>query len=102
MEFLVTRQSRLETTMRFRCGPTWEEKRAAREKWHEWFAWYPVRVRGGECAWLETVMRCCTPISGIFNRKKCVVTYNSKVQPGPSLREAERGPRLEPLVGPQE
>ncbi len=42
--------------MRFNCGPTWEDFRAARELWHPWFAWYPVRI-GQHCYWLETVQR---------------------------------------------
>jgi hypothetical protein len=25
--------------------------------WHPWFAWYPVDIGGGRCAWLETVER---------------------------------------------
>ena len=43
--------------MRLNCGPTWEERIAAKEKWHRWFAWYPVRVGSGDCRWLETVER---------------------------------------------
>lgn len=43
--------------MKLNCGPTWEEKRDAKEQWHEWFAWYPVRVGPGDCRWLEVVRR---------------------------------------------
>ena len=42
--------------MRFNCGPTWAEKAFAKEQWHQWFAWHPVRV-GDECIWLETIYR---------------------------------------------
>jgi len=43
--------------MRFDCGPSYAEKCAAREQWHDWFAWYPVRVGKHDCRWLETVER---------------------------------------------
>lgn len=43
--------------MRFNCGPTYEEKLAAKEKWRIWFAWYPVRIGSGDCRWLEHVKR---------------------------------------------
>lgn len=48
--------------MKFNCGPTRAEKTAAKEAWHEWFAWFPVRVYSGDCRWLETVAR-----KGVFN-----------------------------------
>ncbi|QWY83607.1 hypothetical protein [Rhizobium phage RHph_X2_26] len=34
-----------------------ERRRRAAIVWHEWFAWFPVRVSGDEFAWLETVSR---------------------------------------------
>ncbi len=41
--------------MRFNCGPTYEEIETE-EKWHKWFAWYPVRFWGGnDYRWLEVV-----------------------------------------------
>lgn len=43
--------------MRLNCGPTWSEKVAAKEAWHKWFAWHPVRVGGRDCRWLEFVER---------------------------------------------
>lgn len=43
--------------MRFNCGPTLQEKIAAKEQWHIWFAWFPVRVTPGDCRWLEKVKR---------------------------------------------
>lgn len=43
--------------MTFNCGPTREEKKAAKEKWHKWFAWYPVRIENHDCRWLETIER---------------------------------------------
>ena len=50
--------------MKLDCGPTWQEKREAREKWHKWFAWHPVRIGSHDCRWLETIERkgkfyCC-------------------------------------------
>ena len=38
--------------MRFRCP----FERNLRQ-WHSWFAWHPVRLESGECAWLEWVER---------------------------------------------
>lgn len=43
--------------MKFDCGPTSEEKDAARSEWHVWFAWFPVRVGPRDCRWLEYVSR---------------------------------------------
>ena len=51
--------------MKLNCGPTWEEKRDARKEWHDWFAWYPVRIGSNHCRWLETVER-----KGTFRRKQ--------------------------------
>lgn len=49
--------------MRFNCGPTWQEKIEAKERWHHWFAWYPVRINKRECVWLGRIARkgvyCC-------------------------------------------
>lgn len=39
------------------CGPTYEEKLTKQMQWHEWFAWYPVRVSSRRRCWLETVER---------------------------------------------
>lgn len=47
--------------MKFNCCLTDQEKIAALEPilctWHEWFAWYPVRVGRKDCRWLEVVER---------------------------------------------
>jgi hypothetical protein len=43
--------------MRWDCGLTWEEKKEAKERWHLWFAWHPVRLGPHDCRWLETVER---------------------------------------------
>lgn len=43
--------------MKIDCGPAWPEKRARLEQWHDWFAWYPVRVASHDCRWLERVGR---------------------------------------------
>ena len=46
--------------MKFKCGPT-DNERGAKTKhtaaWHAYFAWYPVRLESEQCAWLETVER---------------------------------------------
>lgn len=37
-----------------------EAKKEKLEQWHDWFAWYPVRIGSEDCRWLETVgRRCC-------------------------------------------
>lgn len=44
--------------MRFECGPTTEQRQVKRYSWHEWFAWYPVRLQNNSfCCWLEKVKR---------------------------------------------
>jgi len=43
--------------MKFDCGPSWNEKRLAREQWHRWFAWFPVKVGERDCRWFEFVER---------------------------------------------
>jgi len=45
--------------MKFDCGLllNYDEWIADREKWHRWFAWYPVRVGLRECRWFEMVAR---------------------------------------------
>ena len=44
--------------MKINCGPTREEKREQKKKWHFWFAWYPIRIMGTDtCIWLEYVHR---------------------------------------------
>jgi len=43
--------------MKWDCGPTWSEARSAKEAWHRWFAWRPVRVASHDCRWLEYVER---------------------------------------------
>lgn len=50
--------------MKFRCGrwrrlyrQFWDGREEAREKWHKWFAWYPVNVGYEDCRWLEVVNR---------------------------------------------
>lgn len=44
--------------MRWNCD-TGKERRyrkwKAKQQWHRWFAWYPVKVTHGDCRWLETV-----------------------------------------------
>ena len=44
--------------MRFDCGPTRHELCVARENWHRWWAWHPVRLGDThECVWLGWVQR---------------------------------------------
>ena len=39
-----------------------QAKRDKYKDWHDWFAWYPVRVDQNRIIWLEKVKRriCCT------------------------------------------
>lgn len=34
-----------------------QERETKLSKWHNWFAWYPVRINERELAWLQTVKR---------------------------------------------
>lgn len=43
--------------MKFDCGPSYQTKTKLKESWHDWFAWYPVRLGDHNCRWLETVER---------------------------------------------
>ncbi len=43
--------------MKFDCGPTLRESRAALEVWHRYFAWCPTRVGSHDCRWLEWIER---------------------------------------------
>lgn len=54
--------------MKFKCGPTPEEKAAEKrmqehlgqlrlEAWHLYFAWWPTRVAPNDCRWMETIRR---------------------------------------------
>ena len=48
--------------MQLSCGPTGNQRHAtkcaAREQWHRWFAWRPVRIGDTrEYRWLELVER---------------------------------------------
>lgn len=43
--------------MRFDCGETYEERHARLENWHRFFAWYPVKIKDHDCAWMEWVLR---------------------------------------------
>jgi hypothetical protein len=57
--------------MKLDCGPTYAEQIAALKEWHDWFAWYPVRLcviieqtsrwpefhDSRDCRWLETIER---------------------------------------------
>ena len=43
--------------MKIDCGPTWAKTKARKEKWHSWFAWFPVRVGPHDCRWLEWIER---------------------------------------------
>jgi len=43
--------------MRIKMLETNFEKMQAKQKWHDWFAWYPVHCLDGSCRWLEVVKR---------------------------------------------
>lgn len=43
--------------MKFSCGKRRADRRRRRMNWHNWFAWYPVKVDYCDCRWLETVQR---------------------------------------------
>ena len=51
--------------MKFDCGETASEYFARLEKWHRWFAWYPVRIGNRDCRWLEYVERSMTPLGHV-------------------------------------
>lgn len=33
----------------------YQERDAKRREWRVWFAWRPVKMRAGECVWLEKI-----------------------------------------------
>jgi len=43
--------------MKFNCGESRKEKIKRLEKWHDWFAWHPVRLGEKDCRWFETIQR---------------------------------------------
>ncbi len=44
--------------MRINCGHGYEVKERAKKWWHNYFLWFPKRIRGSkECVWLEFVER---------------------------------------------
>lgn len=47
--------------MKLDCGKKERLKKEAKKKkisgWHEWYAWYPVKVAEEDCRWLETILR---------------------------------------------
>jgi len=43
--------------MKIECGKRAAEKYARLRKWHDWFAWRPVKVGKFDCRWLEVVQR---------------------------------------------
>jgi hypothetical protein len=43
--------------MKFNCGKSYSETHQKLKNWHEWFAWYPVKVADNDCRWLEKVQR---------------------------------------------
>ena len=58
---MVKSSERETKAVKWDCGPTWDEKLAARTAWHRWFAWHPVRVGSHDCRWLEYVERSGEP-----------------------------------------
>ncbi len=73
--------------MRFNCGPDQETQRRRRRQkardhwcsWHRWFAWYPVRIKEGDCRWLEFVEREAFTVADgiIFETVPCGFTYRA-------------------------
>lgn len=43
--------------MELNCGLSKSTKRKNKQKWHKWFAWYPVRLEDNDCRWLEYIER---------------------------------------------
>lgn len=43
--------------MKFNCPKKPEKKENKKLFWHNWFAWFPVRVADEDCRWLEMVDR---------------------------------------------
>jgi hypothetical protein len=43
--------------MKWDCGPTPEERHAAKHEWHDFFPLFPRRVADHDCRWLETIER---------------------------------------------
>jgi len=52
--------------MQFNCGLKRSMKQSSKVIWHEWFAWYPVKVARFDCRWLEHVQRIGTPVPTSF------------------------------------
>ena len=50
--------------MKINCGPSYEERLAAKKDWHRWFALIPRRVAPGDCRWLEYIERKGEPYMG--------------------------------------
>ena len=76
--------------MRFKCKPqaaAYPTKAAATvakwREWHHYFAWLPVEIENGQCAWLERVERICPtafvgPCSGLA--RKSVKTNDADIR----------------------
>ena len=43
--------------MKFKCKEAWQEDFDKLQEWHEWFAWYPVKIEKNTCVWLEKIQR---------------------------------------------
>ena len=43
--------------MKLDFGEDWEEKKRRLMKWHQYFAWHPVKVGSHDWRWLENVYR---------------------------------------------
>lgn len=75
--------------MRFNCGETEKEARRSVEpyycNWHDWFAWYPVRVGYKDCRWLEVIERKAgyvgSGLLGIIVNAPCDCMYRAKEKP---------------------
>lgn len=45
------------------------------QKWHRWFAWYPVKIGHRDCRWLEFVNRKFTFHKGYMSNDYWTVQY---------------------------
>jgi hypothetical protein len=55
-----------------------KKKRAT--PWHEWYAWYPVRLKDGRWFWLETVHRRARVVQGNYGGEDLLYYYKDRNQ----------------------
>jgi len=59
--------------VKFNCGLTREDAYKRRRKyeaklaeWHDYFTWWPLKIKSHDCRWLETIERRRRFINGDF------------------------------------